>query len=85
MIVGSRTGDQGAGTSGALPQEVSIAAAGGSEMLIELSPDLIHRLGRREIGNDHTTVIAKDLRDLCRRRIRTDCTYCYWHIAYYTG
>ena len=80
-----RTGDQGAGTPGAFAQEVSVASAGGSEVLLELGPDLIHRLGRCEVGNDHTPVFVEHLRNVCRRGFRTDCTYCYWHngILYY--
>ena len=66
-------------------QEVSVASDGGSEVRLELGPYLIHRLGRCEVGNDHTPVFVEHLRNVCRRGIRTDCPYCCWHDAYYTG
>ena len=41
-----RTGDQGAGPPGGFAQEVSVASAGGNEVLLELGPYLIHHLGQ---------------------------------------
>ena len=42
-------------------------------------PYLVHRLGRCEVGNDHTPVFVEHLRNVCRRGTRTDCLYCCWH------
>jgi hypothetical protein len=52
---------------------------------VELGPDLIHRLRRCEVSNDHTAVVAEHPRNVYRRGFRTYCPYSYWHNAILYG